>query len=109
MAQKNALLMPPQQEHMAHLKVEVKVEGINILTAVTLDDVKRAFESHSIDIALMAVDSSEALAEKLQIIEYIRTHSLRAEKGPSIHFQGRSVSDHIKWITQILETFVAND
>jgi hypothetical protein len=108
MAQKNALLMPPQQEHMAHLKVEVKVEGVNILTAVTLDEVKRAFESHTIDIALMAVDSPETLATKLQIIEYIKTWSFGAEKGPSIHLQGTSTRDHIKWITQVLETFVTN-
>ena len=108
MTQHNALLIPSNRDFANHLKANVKVEGANILTAVTLDEVKSMFESEPIDIVFMGT-GPEDLATRLQIIEHIKTWSFAAAKGPSIHIQGSiGVTSSEAWVTQVLETFVAN-
>jgi len=108
MTQYNALLIPSNHDFANKLKADVKVEGTNILTAVTLAEVKSVFAAESIDIVFMGT-APEHLATRLQIIEYIKTWSFDADKGPSIHFQGTNIGiTSAAWVTQILETFVAN-
>ena len=108
MTQHNALLIPGNHDFANKLKADVKVEGTNILTAVTLAEVKSVFAAESINIVFMGTER-ENLATRLQIIEYILTWSYDAGKGPSIHIQGTDIGiTSAAWVTQILETFVAN-
>ena len=108
MTQYNALLIPSNHDFANKLKADVKVEGINVLTAVTLAEVESVFAAESVDIVFMGTER-ENLASRLQIIEYIKTWSYDAGKGPSIHIQGTDIGiTSAAWVTQILETFVAN-
>ena len=108
MTKHNALLIPGTHDFAKKLKADVKVEGTNILTAVTLAEVKSMFAAESIDIVFMGTQR-ENLTSRLEIIEYIKTWSYDAGKGPSIHIQGTDIGiTSAAWVTQILETFVAN-
>lgn len=103
MSQHNALIIYTKLEHAESAKAQINVEGVDILTASTLDDVKRVLEEKSVDVALIG-SPPEHLASRLQIVEYIKTWSYKAGKGPSIHFLGSSQDDDIAFIRAILES-----
>lgn len=53
MAQHNAVILYTTMEGAEKSKAEINVEGVNIIPAATLDDVKRIFEEVLVDVFLL--------------------------------------------------------
>jgi hypothetical protein len=101
MKQPNVIFISDTHEMNDYLIAQVKIERVNILSCVTLDEVQHVFDEQSIDLVLLGT-SPELLASRLQIIEYIKMGTYSAGQGPSIHFVGSS--DPVLFVNALLES-----
>ena len=103
MAQHKAIILYITMEGAERSKARLDIDGVDIIPAATLEDIKRIMEETLIDVVLLGCGPDD-LASRLQIIEYVKKWSYSAGKGPSIHFLGTTRSDDYAFINAILKS-----
>ena len=103
MPQHKAIILYTTMEGAEKSKERLDVEDVEIFPAATLNDVQGILEETPIDVVLLGCELKD-LASRLKIIEYVKTWSYRAGKGPSIHFLGSSQPDDQAFIYAVLKS-----